>query len=296
MPFVETKDIQKEEPVSLYYQDYGEGRPIILIHGWPLSHQMWDRQVEDLVNAGYRVIAYDRRGFGLSDFPWNNYSYDQLAEDLRSIIIELNLYDATLVGFSMGGGEVVRYFTKYSNNRISQAVLLSSIIPLVAQKTDNPDGVPHDDLNDIMDSLTSDRYKFLKGFGKNFVNYDDYSHIISEEQLHFNWTVAAYASNRATVETAKAWAGTDFRSELKNVNVPTLIIHGTKDQIVPIETSADQAANGIANNRYEKIEDAPHGLVYTHAKKVNSLLIDFFNENKNDGKYSTHDPKLEVVS
>ncbi|PHI19966.1 alpha/beta hydrolase [Lewinellaceae bacterium SD302] len=286
MPFIATENSNPKTDIDLHYQDYGEGRPIILIHGWPLSHRMWDKQTEDLVNAGYRVIAYDRRGFGLSDFPWNNYDYDTLAEDLRSLILGLDLRDVTLVGFSMGGGEVVRYCTKYGDDRISQAVLLSSIIPLVAQKDDNPDGVPQEALDDIMENLTSDRMKFLKGFTRDFVNYEDNKDIISEEMLHFDWTVAAYASDRATVETTKAWAGTDFRSELKNVTIPTMVIHGTADQIVPIETSGDQAAAGIADSTYHKLKGAPHGCVYTHAEQVNKLLLDFFRTSSSETSYN----------
>lgn len=284
MPFLPLQnDFNKS--VDLHYQDYGAGRPVILIHGWPLSHRMWERQLSDLIDAGYRVIAYDRRGFGLSDFPWNDFDYDTLADDLRNLIEELDLRDVTLVGFSMGGGEVVRYATKYGDDRICQNVLLSSIIPLVAQKEDNPAGVPQKDLDNTMRSLQQDRMKFLKGFTRNFVNYDDNKDRISEEMLHFDWTVAAYASHRATVETAKAWAGTDFRSELKNISVPTLVIHGTADQIVPIETSGDQAAAGIANTTYHKIEGAPHGCVYTHAETVNRHLIDFLNSSKSNERY-----------
>jgi pimeloyl-ACP methyl ester carboxylesterase len=284
MPFLPLQnDFNKS--VDLHYQDYGAGRPVILIHGWPLSHRMWERQLSDLIDAGYRVIAYDRRGFGLSDFPWNDFDYDTLADDLRNLIEELDLRDVTLVGFSMGGGEVVRYATKYGDDRICQNVLLSSIIPLVAQKEDNPAGVPQKDLDNIMGSLQKDRMKFLKGFTRDFVNYADNKDRISEEMLHFDWTVAAYASHRATVETAKAWAGTDFRSELKNINVPTLVIHGTADQIGPIETSGDQAAAGIANTTYHKIEGAPHGCVYTHAETVNRHLIDFLNSSKSNERY-----------
>lgn len=285
MPFISTENNHLNSSVDLFYQDYGQGRPVILIHGWPLSHRMWDRQYEDLVNAGYRVISYDRRGFGLSDFPWGPYDYDILAEDLRSLILGLDLRDVTIVGFSMGGGEVVRYFSKFGDDRISQAVLLSSIIPLVAQKDDNPKGVPQENLDEIMDALTKDRMQFLKGFTRDFVNYEDFKEQVSEEMLHFDWTVAAYASHRATVETAKAWAGTDFRPELKNVSVPTLIIHGTADQIVPIETSADQAAEGISDNTYHKIDGAPHGCVVTHAKEVNNHLIEFLNESSSNTRY-----------
>lgn len=284
MPFLPLQN-DYNKSVDLHYQDYGSGRPVILIHGWPLSHRMWERQILDLVEAGYRVIAYDRRGFGLSDFPWDDFDYDTLTDDLRNLIVELDLRDVTLVGFSMGGGEVVRYATKYGDDRISQNVLLSSIIPLVAQKDDNPDGVPQQALNELMSNLKQDRMKFLKGFTRNFVNYEENKDKVSEEMLHFDWTVAAYASNRATIETAKSWAETDFRAELKNISVPTMIIHGTADNIVPIKSTGDQAAKIISDATYHKLEGAPHGCVYTHAETVNRHLIDFLNTCKSNDRY-----------
>lgn len=273
MPFITNKT--GNTPVDIFYEDYGSGQPVILIHGWPLSHRAWEPQIEAIVDAGFRAISYDRRGFGLSSFPWNGYDYSALTTDLNEIITQLELKDAVIVGFSMGGGEVVRYFTDFGGKNVTKAALISSIIPLVPQKADNPDGVPEKDLNDIMSALKKDRVGFLQQFHRNFYNYEDNKDTVSEAHLHYDWSIASYASPRATLETAKAWASTDFRPELKNVNVPTLIIHGTADNIVPIKTAGDQAAKGIANNSYHKINGGPHGLSLTHKDKVNKLLIDF---------------------
>lgn len=273
MPFITNKT--GSTPVDIFYEDYGSGQPVILIHGWPLSHRAWEPQVSAIVDAGFRAISYDRRGFGLSSFPWNGYDYSALTTDLNEIITQLELKDAIIVGFSMGGGEVVRYFTDFGGKNVTKAALISSIIPLVPQKADNPDGVPEKDLNDIMWALKKDRVGFLQQFHRNFYNYEDNKDSVSEAHLHYDWSIASYASPRATLETAKAWASTDFRPELKNVNVPTLIIHGTADNIVPIKTAGDQAAKGIANNSYHKIDGGPHGLTLTHKDKVNKLLIDF---------------------
>jgi pimeloyl-ACP methyl ester carboxylesterase len=276
MPFLTNDKSQPE--VDIFFEDYGSGQPVILIHGWPLSHRAWEAQVPAIVDAGYRCISYDRRGFGLSSMPWGPYDYSTLTGDLHALITELDLKDVILVGFSMGGGEVVRYLTDHGSDRIAKAVLISSIIPLVPQQDDNPDGVPADELEGIMEALQDDRVGFLAEFLENFYNYDDTAESVSDEHIHYDWTVAAYASPRATLKTAEAWAGTDFRSELKNVTVPTLIIHGDDDNIVPIETAGAQAAKGIKNNEYHVIKGGPHGLTVTHREKVNQLLIDFLNK------------------
>lgn len=273
MPFITNKN--SKETVDIHYQDCGSGQPVILIHGWPLSHRAWEPQVSAIVDAGFRCISYDRRGFGISSSPWDGYDYSSLASDLNELIIQLNLDKAIIVGFSMGGGEVVRYLTDYGDSHISKAALISSIIPIVKQKTDNPDGVPEKDLKDIIKALQTDRVGFLKGFHKNFYNYDDNKDKVSKAHLEYDWTIAAYASPRATIETAKAWAETDFRPELKNVTVPTLIIHGDADQIVPIKTAGDQAAKGIKDNTYKVIKDAPHGLNVTHTEELNKILTSF---------------------
>lgn len=263
------------EPVDIYYEDYGKGKPVILIHGWPLSGKAWEGQVSEIVDAGFRCITYDRRGFGKSSFPWGDYDYSALASDLNELISQLNLSDCTIVGFSMGGGEVVRYLTDYGADKIEKAALISSIIPLVAKKPDNPNGVPEEDLKGILGALKKDRLSFLKDFAKGFYNYDQLKDRVSEAQLEYDWSIAANSSPRATIKTAEAWALTDFRPELKNVTVPTLIVHGGDDQTVPIETAGKQAAEGIKNNQFEIIKGAPHGLNVTHRDKLNRILIDF---------------------
>lgn len=276
MPFITNENT--EEIVDIFYEDYGEGQPIILIHGWPLSRKSWEHQVWKIVEAGYRCISYDRRGFGISSFPWNGYDYSSLASDLNEIITQLELENAIIVGFSMGGGEVVRYCTDYGTEKIEKVALISSIIPLVKQKEDNPTGVPEKDLLGIKDALENDRVGFLKEFSKGFYNYEDNKDKVSQAQLDYDFIVASHASPRGTIEAAKAWMHTDFRDELKNLDVPTLIIHGDADNTVPIETSAKQAAEGISNNTFHIIKGAPHGLNITHKEELNNLLIKFLEE------------------
>lgn len=273
MPFI-TNSVAKEN-VDIFYEDYGEGQPVLLIHGWPLSRKSWEQQVWKIVESGYRCISYDRRGFGTSSSPWNGYDYSALASDLNALIDGLKLKDVVLVGFSMGGGEVVRYLTDYGSGKIAKAALISSIIPLVKKHNDNPDGVPESDLEDIIDALQDDRVGFLKEFSKGFYNYDDNKNKVSQAQLDYDFTIASFASTRATIQTALAWMHTDFREELKNVDVPTLIVHGDADNTVPIKTSAEQAAKGIKNNTYKIIKGAPHGLNVTHPNELNEHLINF---------------------
>lgn len=273
MPFITNK--KAKEQVDIFYEDYGQGQPVILIHGWPLSRKSWEQQVWKIVESGYRCISYDRRGFGISSAPWDAYDYSSLASDLNEIIEQLNLKDCVIVGFSMGGGEVVRYFTDYGADRIAKAALISSIIPLVKQKDDNPDGVPANALDEIKDALQSDRVGFLKDFHKGFYNYHGNKDKVSEAQLEYDFIIASHASPRATIQAALAWMHTDFRPELKNVTVPTLIVHGDADETVPIETSANQAAEGISNNTFEIIKGAPHGLNITHKVELNRILMSF---------------------
>ena len=274
MPFI--TNTKAKEQVDIFYEDYGSGQPVILIHGWPLSRKSWEQQVWKIVEEGYRCISYDRRGFGTSSSPWNSYDYSALASDLNAIIEELDLKDAVIVGFSMGGGEVVRYLTDYGSSRIAKAALISSIIPLVKQKPDNPAGVPEDALDGIIDALQKDRVGFLKEFSKGFYNFDENKgKRISQAQLDYDFNIASFASPRATIQAALAWMHTDFRPELKNVTVPTLIVHGDADATVPIETSAKQAHEGIKYSTLEVIKGAPHGLNVTHAEELNEILISF---------------------
>lgn len=275
MPFITNK--KAKEQVDIFYEDYGSGQPVILIHGWPLSRKSWEQQVWKIVEEGYRCISYDRRGFGISSSPWDGYDYSSLASDLDTLIRGLDLKDVVIVGFSMGGGEVVRYLTDYGSDSIAKAALISSIIPLVKKKEDNPDGVPENILENIISEVQKDRVGFLKNFHKGFYNFDDNKDRISEGQLEYDFIVASHASPRATIQTALSWMHTDFRPELKNVTVPTLIVHGDADESVPMATSAKQAAEGIAENTFEVIKGAPHGLNISHADKLNEILIDFLN-------------------
>jgi len=276
MPFITNSTA--EEVVDIFYEDYGKGQPVILIHGWPLSRKSWEQQVWKIVEDGFRCISYDRRGFGISSAPWDSYDYSSLASDLDALINKLDLKDVILVGFSMGGGEVVRYMTDYGCKRIAKAALISSIIPLVKLKDDNPVGVTENVLDNIKSGLQKDRVGFLKNFHKGFYNYDENKNRVSEGQLEYDFSIASHASPRATIQAALAWMHTDFRPELKNVAVPTLIVHGDADNTVPIGTSAEQAAKGIKDNTYKIIKGAPHGLNITHADEFNAILIEFLNE------------------
>ncbi len=273
MPFITNKTA--EEEVAIFYEDYGSGQPVILIHGWPLSRKSWEQQVWKIVEDGYRCISYDRRGFGISSSPWNGYDYSSLAGDLNTLITELDLKDVVLVGFSMGGGEVVRYCTDFGTDIIAKVALISSIIPLVKKKDDNPEGVPEHVFDNIKSALQKDRVGFLKNFHRGFYNYEENKNRVSEGQLEYDFIVASHASPRATIQAALSWMHTDFRPELKNVDVPTLVVHGDADQTVPIETSGDLAAKGIPNSTYEVIKGAPHGLNVTHADTLNDILINF---------------------
>ena len=233
------KYIETAPNVHLFVKDYGEGAPVILIHGWPLSNEMWEYQIENLVSNNYRVIAYDRRGFGKSSQPWNGYDYDTLTDDLNTIIEQLELSNITLVGFSMGGGEVVRYFSRYGGKNIIKAALISSIIPFLAEADDNPDGRSHEKNEATQNLIKEDRIAFLDDFGKNFFGVNFINSVLSAPLLEYYRMLASFASPHATLECAKSFSDSDFREEVMMVNVPTLIIHGNSDKIVPIEISSE---------------------------------------------------------
>ena len=241
---------------------------------------MWEPQVNALTEAGYRCITYDRRGFGDSDKPWTGYDYDTMAADLHGLIEALDLRDVTLVGFSMGGGEVARYMSRYGADRIAQAALVSAVTPYMLKTEDNPDGVEREVLKDMMSNVRTDRIAFLDGFGKDFVNWDKLSDPISSDMLGYFKTIASFASPRATQQCITAFGETDFRPDMKAFVVPTLIVHGEEDQIVPIDVAGKQAAEMIPPQPLGVIDNAPHGLTATHTDKFNMLLLDFLKQGR----------------
>lgn len=264
--------------IDLYYEDYGTGMPVVLIHGWPLSGASWEKQVRVLLEAGYRVIAYDRRGFGNSSKPASGYEYDTLAEDLRKLMIKLDLHDTTLVGFSMGGGEVARYFGKYGNDRVSKAVFMSAIPPFLLKGPGNPEGMDGSIFEDIKNALTADRPAFLSKFLSNFYNVDILEgKLVSDEVVRLSWNIAASASAKGTLDCVSAWLE-DFQNDLKRIDVPTLVIHGDADRILPIAATGKRTHEAVKGSKLVVVKDAPHGLNWTHAEKVNSSLLTFLGD------------------
>lgn len=267
MPFVRTPD-----GTDLFYNDWGSGKPLLLIHGWPLDADMWEYQTPFLLESGFRVVAYDRRGFGRSSQPASGYDYDTLASDLSAIIETLDLRDLTLVGFSMGGGEVARYLAKFGPNRIGRAALISAVTPYLLQDSDNPDGVPAGMFLDMVDNLKHDRPAFLAGFGKSFFGAGLLNFSVSTEFLAWASQVAMLASPLATIECVRSFAKTDFRNDMGAFTVPTLVVHGDADVTVPIECSGRKAAAMIATATYKVYAGAPHGLFFTEKDKLNEDL------------------------
>jgi len=273
MPYVKTRDA-----VDLYVKDWnpsGAGRPVILIHGWPLSADSWDDQAHALASAGHRVIAYDRRGFGRSGQPWRGYDYDTLADDLAAVIEATGVTDATVIGFSMGGGEVARYMSRHGGRGIVKAGLLSSVVPFMLKTDDNPDGVDASVFEGIRLGLLKDRPHFLANFLQQFYGVGWISSPVSQELLDWSLQVAMQAGLKGTLDCVDAFSSTDFRPDLPAFAVPTLIIHGTSDATVPIKTSAQAAAAGIAQSTLIEYEGAPHGLLATEKDRVTQDLREF---------------------
>jgi non-heme chloroperoxidase len=271
------KYIETARNVKLYVKDYGKGKPVILIHGWPLSNEMWEYQIDFLVQNNFRVIAYDRRGFGKSSQPWDGYDYDTLTDDLKEIINQLALEDVTLIGFSMGGGEVVRYFSRYNGKGVTKAALISSIIPFLLKTEDNPEGHPRKKSETTASAIKEDRIAFVDNFGKIFFGINIINNPLSSALLEYYRMLCSFASPRATLKCAESFSNTDFRDELNTIDVPTLIIHGNADKIVPIELTSKKAAEAIANTTYIIYDGAPHGLFYTEKDRLNEDLLDFLN-------------------
>ena len=270
MPYIKTTSTPATE---IYYQDLGKGQPVVLIHGWPLSHRSWESQVNALTAAGYRVIAYDRRGFGESGKPAGGYDYDTFASDLNDLMTQLDLHDAVIGGFSMGGGEVARYIGKYGTERVSKAMLLGAITPFLLNTADNPDAAPQSLFDGMVAGVVKDRLAFLDTFFKDFYNTDKVpSHA---DLVPFSKWIAWAASPIATQQCIVAFGTTDFRDDLKKFDMPTLIVHGDEDRIVPISISGKKSHDMIPASRYEVLKGAPHGFAATHAHELNKIILSF---------------------
>jgi len=263
--------------VELHYCDYGQGDPIVLIHGWPLAAASWEYQLAELPLHGKRVVAYDRRGFGHSSKPWDGYDYDTLASDLNVILTELDLQNVTLVGFSMGGGEVARYMSRYNGARVARTIFVSAVTPYLLKTDDNPDGVDKSTFDDIIENLGKDRPDFLATFGKQFFGVGLMSKPVSQATLDWSQNMALQASPRATTACAKAWSETDFRGDLATIKVPTLFIHGGADKTVPLANSAEQAVKHVPNATLVVYDGEPHGLNVTAKDRLNRDILTFVN-------------------
>jgi non-heme chloroperoxidase len=267
--------ITTRDGVDLYVKDWGTGRPVILLHGWPLSADTFDHLAMAIADAGMRAIAYDRRGFGRSAQPWGGYDYDTLATDLADVIAATDARGATLVGFSMGGGEVVRYLSRFPDHSVKQAVLIGSVVPYMLQTPDNPKGVPQAVFDEMAAGIAADRPTFWAGFFPQFYGTGLLSHPVSDEVVAWSAQVGMQGSLKATLGCATAFSSTDFRPDLKAVTVPTLIIHGTADAIVPIDVSSREAAKGIAGSVLKEYDGGPHGLLASHQTQVRDDVLAF---------------------
>jgi pimeloyl-ACP methyl ester carboxylesterase len=263
---------EAEDGTRLFYTDCGEGTPLVLIHGWPLSSTMWEYQTNVLTERGIRCVAYDRRGFGRSDQPYSGYDYDTLASDLKQLLEHLDLQNVTLAGFSMGGGEVVRYMRNYAGARISKIALVSSVTPCLIKTEDNPDGVDKSVFEQMQFDLQVDRPSFITEFTKRFFGIGWMSSPVSDPMLAATCEDAMKASARATLACVKAFSETDFRSDLSTIAVPTLVIHGDADETIPIEASSQKSAQLINDAQLAVYHGAPHGLFYTERAKLNGDL------------------------
>lgn len=274
MPYINVGQ-ENSGNIDLYYEDHGTGKPVVLIHGYPLSGASWEKQTAVLLAAGYRVITYDRRGFGKSSQPTIGYNYDTFADDLHKVVTKLDLRDFALVGFSMGGGEVARYLGTYGSERVTKAVFMAAVPPFLLKTPDNPTGVDGSVFDGIKKGIAADRPAFLSAFLANFYNVDVLGgKRISDQVVQHSWNVAVGASPKGTLDCVTAWY-TDFRKDLQRIDVPTLVIHGDSDRILPIEVTGKLTQKAIKGSRLLVVEGGPHGLNWTHADKVNPELVGF---------------------
>ena len=270
MPMIESRD-----GTNIHVKSMGTGEPVILIHGWPLSGDMWEYQTVALVEAGYRVITYDRRGFGLSAHPATGYTYDNFADDLAAVIDGLSLDRAALVGFSMGGGEIARYLSRHGAAKVSRVALVASVVPYLLKTADTPDGVPGEQLDEFKAQVRKDRFAFLQTFGKQFYGVGLITSPVSQGVLDWTFALAIMASPLATIACIDAFGRTDFRPDLAAFTIPTLVIHGTSDATVPIDAAGRAAAAGIAGSQLIEYDGEPHGLFATVPERLNRDLLAF---------------------
>lgn len=275
MAFI-TVGTENSTNIELYYEDHGSGQPVVLIHGYPLDGASWEKQAVALLDAGYRVITYDRRGFGKSSKTTEGYDYDTFVADLNTVLTTLDLNDVALVGFSMGTGEIARYLSTYGSARVSRAAFLASLEPFLLKTDDNPDGVPQEVFDGLTEAVTADRYAFFTEFFKNFYNTDTFlgTSRLSQEFVTHSWNTAVSSGATASVDAQPTWL-TDFRADIPKIDVPALILHGTADNIVPIDSSGRLFAKALPSAEYVEIDGAPHGLLWTHAAEVNEALLGF---------------------
>jgi non-heme chloroperoxidase len=279
MPYI-TVGQENSSPIDIHYDDVGSGQPVVLIHGFPLSGRSWEKQIPPLLDADFRVITYDRRGFGRSSQPSVGYDYDTFAADLDTLLTELDLRDVVLAGFSMGGGEVARYLGAYGSARISKAAILSGIPPYLLKTPETPNGIDESVFNDIQAAIAADRFAYLTSFYNDFYNLDEFLGTrISKEAVHDSWTVASGASPIATYACPPTWH-TDFRADLVKIDVPTLVTHGNADRILPLEAAGARTHELVKDSHYVVIDGAPHGCLWTHADEVNRALLEFLAEDR----------------
>lgn len=277
MPYV-TVGKENSGGIELHYEDHGSGQPVVLIHGYPLSGASWEKQVPALLEAGYRIITYDRRGFGKSSQPATGYNYDVFAEDLHKLVTQLKLEDFILVGFSMRGGEVARYFGKYGSKGVSKAVIISGVPPYLLKTADNPEGVDGSVFAGIQKAVAADRYAFFTGFFQNFYNADVFlNRRISEQAIQASWNIVASSSATASFACVPTWHE-DFRTDLSRIDVPALVIQGDADRILPITATGLRTTKLIKGARQSIVKDGPHAITSTHAEEVNAALLAFLGE------------------
>ena len=270
-----TVGTENGNPIELYYEDHGSGRPVVLIHGYPLNSDSWERQERALLATGYRVIRYDRRGFGNSSRPTTGYDYDTFAADLNALLKRLGLDDVVLAGFSMGSGEVTRYLGNYGSARVRRAVLFGAIPPFLLKTADNPEGVDGQVFEGIKAAVVKDRYAYFKDFFDNFYNVDELMpERISEQAWQASFNVAAGASPYASYACVDTWL-TDFRDDLPKIDVPVLVVHGTEDRILPFESTAKRLPELVADLTLIPVEGGPHNIGWTHPEECNKALLEF---------------------